>query len=56
LAPVAPRETLPALALAFGVVALGLFPSLLGHLSEATTTAMTPLPVVVAAIAMGGLA
>jgi NAD(P)H-quinone oxidoreductase subunit 4 len=56
LAPVAPRETLPALALAFGVVALGLFPSLLGHLSEATTTAMTPLPVVVAAIASGGLA
>ncbi len=40
LAPVAPRETLPAIALAAGVVLLGLLPFSLGHLSEAATTAM----------------
>ena len=40
LAPVAPRETIPALALAVGVVAIGLAPGLLGRLSEVTTTAM----------------
>jgi NAD(P)H-quinone oxidoreductase subunit 4 len=40
LAPVALRETLPAIALAAGVVLLGLLPASLGHLSEATTTAM----------------
>ena len=40
LAPVAPRETLPAIALAAGVVLLGLIPASLGHLSEAATTAM----------------
>lgn len=40
LAPVAPRETIPALALAIAVVAIGLAPSLLGRLSEASTTAM----------------
>ena len=55
LAPVAPRETVPALALALGVVVLGLFPTLLGHLSEATTTAMTPLAHFVAVIPPGGL-
>ena len=56
LAPVAPRETVPAMALALGVAAIGLFPSLLGHLSEASTTAMARLPVQVAAsITNGGL-
>ena len=43
LAPVAPRETIPALALAVGVVAIGLAPGLLGRLSEVTTTAMAGL-------------
>jgi len=55
LAPVAPRETLPALALALGVLALGLFPALLGHWSEATTTAMAQLPGLVASLPGGGL-
>ena len=55
LAPVAPRETLPAMALALGVVAIGLFPSLLGQLSEASTTAMAQVPGLVAAISHGGL-
>ena len=40
LAPVALRETLPAVALAAGVVLLGLLPASLGRLSEAATTAM----------------
>lgn len=40
LAPVALRETLPAIALAAGVVLLGLLPASLGLLSEAATTAM----------------
>jgi NAD(P)H-quinone oxidoreductase subunit 4 len=40
LAPVALRETLPAIALAAAVVLLGLLPASLGHLSEAATTAM----------------
>jgi NAD(P)H-quinone oxidoreductase subunit 4 len=40
LSPVALRETLPAIALAAGVVLLGLWPASLGHLSEAATTAM----------------
>jgi len=40
LSPVAPRETIPALALAVAVVAIGLGPSLLGRLSEGTTAAM----------------
>jgi len=52
---VAPRETLPAMALALGVVAIGLFPSLLGQLSEASTTAMAQVPGLVAAISHGGL-
>jgi NAD(P)H-quinone oxidoreductase subunit 4 len=55
LAPVAPRETLPALALALGVLALGLFPALLGHWSEASTTAMAQLPGLVASLPGGGL-
>ena len=55
LAPVAPRETLPALALALGVLALGLVPALLGHWSEATTTAMALLPALGAPITPGGL-
>jgi NAD(P)H-quinone oxidoreductase subunit 4 len=44
LAPVAPRETIPATALALTVVVLGIVPSLLGHLSESTTTAMARAP------------
>ncbi len=40
LAPVAPRETVPAVALAAGVVALGLAPAVLGRISELATTAM----------------
>ena len=40
LSPVAPRETIPALALAAGVLALGLAPTLLGRTSEAATGAM----------------
>jgi NAD(P)H-quinone oxidoreductase subunit 4 len=40
LSPVALRETLPAIALAAGVVLLGLWPASLGRLSEAATTAM----------------
>ena len=55
LAPVAPRETVPALALALGVVVLGLFPAVLGHLSEATTTAMAPLANLLAMAPTGGI-
>ncbi len=40
LAPVAPRETIPAIALVAGVVGLGLLPSCLSRLSEVATTAM----------------
>ncbi len=40
LAAVAPRETFPALALSVAVVVLGLVPVVLGHFSEATTTAL----------------
>jgi NAD(P)H-quinone oxidoreductase subunit 4 len=43
LAPVAPRETIPAVALAGGVVLLGLVPSSLGRLSEVATTALATL-------------
>ncbi len=43
LAPVAPRETIPAIALAASVVLLGLVPSSLGRLSEAATSAMALL-------------
>ncbi|MEY4297703.1 MAG: hypothetical protein RLZZ423_882 [Cyanobacteriota bacterium] len=40
LAPVAPRETIPAIALVAAVVGLGLLPSGLSHISEMATTAM----------------
>ena len=43
LAPVAPRETIPALALAAGIVVIGLVPSSLGHLSEVASTAMAAI-------------
>lgn len=41
LAPVAPRETIPALVLATGVVFIGLVPSSLSRLSEVATTALS---------------
>jgi NAD(P)H-quinone oxidoreductase subunit 4 len=40
---VAPRETIPALALAAGIVFLGLVPSSLGNLSEVASTALATL-------------
>jgi NAD(P)H-quinone oxidoreductase subunit 4 len=40
LAPVAPRETFPAVALVAAVVVLGLLPSSLSRLSEVATTSM----------------
>jgi NAD(P)H-quinone oxidoreductase subunit 4 len=40
LAPVAPRETIPALALATGVVSLGLAPAVLARCSEVAAAAM----------------
>jgi NAD(P)H-quinone oxidoreductase subunit 4 len=43
LAPVAPRETIPAVALAGAVVLLGLWPSSLGRLSEVATSALAKL-------------
>jgi NAD(P)H-quinone oxidoreductase subunit 4 len=46
LAPVAPRETIPAVALAAAVVLLGLWPSSLGRLSEVATTALARLAVI----------
>jgi NAD(P)H-quinone oxidoreductase subunit 4 len=55
LPAVALRETLPALALASGVVALGVLPFGLGRLSEQATTAMAQLPALVAALQGGGL-
>jgi NAD(P)H-quinone oxidoreductase subunit 4 len=55
LPPVDPRETIPAIGLACSVVLLGLLPAGLGRLSEATTTAMAQLPLLVAALAPGGL-
>jgi NAD(P)H-quinone oxidoreductase subunit 4 len=54
LPSVAPRETLPALALAVAVVALGLLPAPLGRISEATTTAMAQLPLLLAAGSSAG--
>jgi len=47
---VAPRETLPAMALALGVVTLGLVPATLGRLSAASSTAMAELPVLLASL------
>jgi len=55
LAPVAPRETIPAIALASGVVALGLVPASLGHISEAATTAMARLATTAQLLSAGGL-
>ncbi len=43
LAPVAPRETIPAMALAAGVVLIGVLPSSLGRLSEVATTALASI-------------
>jgi NAD(P)H-quinone oxidoreductase subunit 4 len=53
LAPVAPRETLPAIALAAAVVLLGLVPASLGRLSEVATTAMATVASTVAALSLG---
>ena len=58
LAPVASRETVPAMALALGVIAIGLVPLSLGRLSESSSTAMAQLPALVHIIAQasqGGL-
>lgn len=55
LAPVAPRETIPATALALAVVLLGILPALLGQLAESTTTAMARHPGVVQALAQRGV-
>jgi NAD(P)H-quinone oxidoreductase subunit 4 len=41
---VAPRETIPATALALAVLGLGLLPAGLGHISEAATAAISHLP------------
>ena len=55
LAPVAPRETIPALALALAVVALGLVPAGLGGLSETTSIAMAQLGDRVALVKSGSV-
>jgi NAD(P)H-quinone oxidoreductase subunit 4 len=55
LAAVAPRETIPAMALAVGVVLIGLQPSWLGRISEATSTTMAQLPGLLAALQGGGV-
>jgi NAD(P)H-quinone oxidoreductase subunit 4 len=55
LAEVAPRETIPAMALAITVVAIGLLPAGLGRLCESTSTAIAQLPALVAALQSGGL-
>ena len=55
LAAVAPRETIPAMALAVGVVAIGLIPSWLGRISEAASTTMARLPGLLANLQSGGL-
>jgi NAD(P)H-quinone oxidoreductase subunit 4 len=55
LAPVAPRETIPATALALGVVLLGILPAMLGHLSESTTTAMARGPAILQALSGRGV-
>ncbi|MEA5411025.1 NADH-quinone oxidoreductase subunit M [Synechococcus sp. BA-120 BA3] len=54
LPAVALRETLPALALASGVVALGVLPFGLGRLSEQATTAMAQLPALLATLQGAG--
>lgn len=55
LAPVAPRETIPATALALAVVVMGVVPALLGTLSETTTTAMARIPAIMQALASQGV-
>jgi NAD(P)H-quinone oxidoreductase subunit 4 len=50
LTVVKPRETIPAIALAAGVVGLGLLPSALGRLSEGASTGLAN-----ATAALGGL-
>jgi NAD(P)H-quinone oxidoreductase subunit 4 len=55
LAPVAPRETIPATGLALAVVGLGLLPMGLGHLSESTTTALALVPRVLQALGGQGV-
>ncbi len=55
LAAVAPRETIPALALALAVIAIGLLPAGLGNLSESTSIAMARLPDLVALLSVGGV-
>ena len=55
LAAVAPRETIPAMGLAFAVVAIGLLPSGLGKLSEVASTSMAQLPALVAAMQLAAL-
>jgi len=55
LAAVALRETIPAMALAVGVVLLGLFPAWLGRISEAASTTMAQLPALLASLQGGGL-
>jgi NAD(P)H-quinone oxidoreductase subunit 4 len=52
---VAPRESLPALALAVAVVAIGLVPALLGHLSELSLTALSQAAIATATPMAGGL-
>jgi NAD(P)H-quinone oxidoreductase subunit 4 len=55
LAAVAPRETIPAMALATAVVAIGLIPAWLGRISEAASTTMARLPALLASLQSGGL-
>lgn len=55
LAPVAPRETIPATALSMAVVLLGVLPAVLGTLSESTTTAMARIPAIAQALAGRGV-
>ena len=55
LAAVAPRETIPAMALAVGVVLIGLFPAWLGRISEAASTTMAQLPALLASLQISGV-
>jgi NAD(P)H-quinone oxidoreductase subunit 4 len=55
LPPVAPRETIPALALSAAVVGVGLLPAGLGRLSETVTTAMAGLPELLVTLSRAGV-
>ncbi|MEB3199411.1 MAG: NADH-quinone oxidoreductase subunit M [Synechococcaceae cyanobacterium] len=55
LVEVAPRETIPAMAIATAIIGLGLLPSTLGRLSESSTTAMAQLPALLAALTTPGI-